>query len=71
MNVKVKGIKLLEDLRVSSLGVIVRLVEEKDTNTEIDPERIHFLLETNVFPKCLRCIHVGSELAKKVVSLQS
>lgn len=35
----------------------------EDSNT---PEIIHFLLDTEMFPLCLRCIEVGSELSKTV-----
>ncbi|KAL7585826.1 hypothetical protein Lser_V15G45666 [Lactuca serriola] len=50
------------ELRICSLAVIVRLVQVEDTNT---PEIIRFLLETQTLAICLRCIDVGSELAKK------
>ncbi|CAH1444787.1 unnamed protein product [Lactuca virosa] len=62
IDITVERIRHLEELRICSLGVIVRLVQVEDTNT---PEIIRFLLETQTFPICLRCIDVGSELAKK------
>ncbi|KAI3828047.1 hypothetical protein L1987_02141 [Smallanthus sonchifolius] len=59
------GIKHFDYLRLTSLGVIGALVKVEDNNT---PEVIHFLLETEVLPLCLRCIEVGSELAKTVAA---
>ncbi|XP_076893232.1 cell differentiation protein rcd1-like [Bidens hawaiensis] len=65
MNTTEKGIKQFDYLRLTSLGVIGALVKVEDNNT---PEIIHFLLETEVLPLCLRCIDVGSELAKTVAA---
>ncbi|KAL8209643.1 hypothetical protein R6Q57_006375 [Mikania cordata] len=63
LNTCEKGIKQLDYLRLISLGVMGALVKVDDANS---PEIIHFLLETEVVPLCLRCIEVGSELAKTV-----
>ncbi|KAI3497245.1 hypothetical protein L1887_39725 [Cichorium endivia] len=52
----------LEELRVESVGVLVRLLEEEETNT---PDIIHFLLETKALRYCLECIYNGDALAKK------
>ncbi|KAI3702568.1 hypothetical protein L6452_28311 [Arctium lappa] len=57
--------KHFDYLRLTSLGVIGALVKTEDSNSQ---EIIHFLLETQVFPLCLRCIEVGGELAKTVAT---
>nr|GMD36925.1 cell differentiation protein rcd1-like [Ipomoea batatas] len=58
--------KPLEFLRLTSLGVIGALVKIEDSNA---PEVVHFLLETEVFPLCLRCIDLGDELTQSVAAL--
>ncbi|KAD6454266.1 hypothetical protein E3N88_08972 [Mikania micrantha] len=63
LNTCEKGIKQLDYLRLTSLGVMGALVKVDDANS---PEIIHFLLETEVVPLCLRCIEMGGELAKTV-----
>ncbi|KAK1418179.1 hypothetical protein QVD17_27321 [Tagetes erecta] len=63
MNTTEKGVKHFDYLRLTSLGVIGALVKVEDTNS---PEIIHFLLESEMFPLCLRCVEVGTELAKTV-----
>ncbi|KAK9074061.1 hypothetical protein SSX86_006658 [Deinandra increscens subsp. villosa] len=65
MNTTENEIKHFDYLRLTSLGVIGALVKIEDADT---PEIIHFLLETEVLPLCLRCIEVGSELAKTVAA---
>ncbi|KAJ0111155.1 hypothetical protein Patl1_01973 [Pistacia atlantica] len=51
-----------EYLRLASLGVIGALVKSND------PEAINFLLETRIFPCCLVCMEVGTELSKTVAT---
>ncbi|KAJ0533081.1 putative transcription regulator Rcd1-like family [Helianthus annuus] len=76
LNTTEKAAKHFDYLRLTSLGVIGALVKHlenfdfaltqvEDTNT---PEIIHFLLDTEVLPLCLRCIEVGSDLAKTVAA---
>ncbi|GJW77377.1 cell differentiation protein RCD1-like protein [Tanacetum coccineum] len=65
MNTTVNRLKHFDYLRLTSLGVIGALVKVEDTNS---PQIIHFLLDTEVIPLCLRCIEVGSELAKTVAA---
>ncbi|CAH1444789.1 unnamed protein product [Lactuca virosa] len=65
MNTTEQRLKHFDYLRLTSLGVIGALVKVEDTNS---PEIIHFLLETEVIPLCLRCIEVGGELAKTVAA---
>ncbi|KAJ7981273.1 Cell differentiation, Rcd1-like protein [Quillaja saponaria] len=52
-----------EYLRISSLGVIGSLAKSEDV------EVIHFLIETQVFPHCLRCMEIGSAISKAVATL--
>ncbi|CAK7349001.1 unnamed protein product [Dovyalis caffra] len=54
-----------EFLRLTSLGVIGALAKVDDPNV------INFLLESEVFPCCLRCMEVGNELSKTVSALTS
>ncbi|KAM7492357.1 hypothetical protein LguiA_035278 [Lonicera macranthoides] len=54
-----------EYLRLTSLGVIGALVKVEDSNS---PQVIHFLLESEVLPLCLRCMDWGDELSKTVSS---
>ncbi|PWA36522.1 cell differentiation protein RCD1 [Artemisia annua] len=63
MNTTENRLKHFDYLRLTSLGVIGALVKVEDKNS---PQIIHFLLDTEVIPLCLRCIEVGSELAKTV-----
>ncbi|KAA8526526.1 hypothetical protein F0562_008271 [Nyssa sinensis] len=49
-----------EFLRLTSLGVIGALVKVDD------PQVIHFLLNTEILPLCLRCMELGNELSKTV-----
>ncbi|XP_021979650.1 cell differentiation protein rcd1 [Helianthus annuus] len=65
LNTTEKAAKHFDYLRLTSLGVIGALVKVEDANT---PEIIHFLLDTEVLPLCLRCIEVGSDLAKTVAA---
>ncbi|XP_071740318.1 cell differentiation protein rcd1-like [Rutidosis leptorrhynchoides] len=65
MNTTEKRTKHFDYLRLTSLGVIGALVKVEDDNS---PEIIHFLLESEVIPLCLRCMEVGSELAKTVAA---
>ncbi|KAM0891147.1 hypothetical protein ACQ4PT_026597 [Festuca glaucescens] len=51
-----------EYLRLTSLGVIGALVKVDDSKV------ISFLLETEIVPRCLRCMEVGSELSKTVAT---
>jgi len=51
-----------EYLRLTSLGVIGALVKMDDT------EVIHFLLQTEIIPLCLRIMETGSELSKTVAT---
>nr|GEW28578.1 cell differentiation protein RCD1-like [Tanacetum cinerariifolium] len=54
------------DMRMEIVkGVIGALVKVEDKNS---PQIIHFLLDTEVIPLCLRCIEVGSEPAKTVAA---
>ncbi|XP_057509214.1 cell differentiation protein rcd1-like isoform X2 [Actinidia eriantha] len=55
--------KPFEFLRLSSLAVIGALVKVDD-----DPQVVHFLLETEIFPLCLRCMDLGNVLSKKVAT---
>ncbi|KAK9285499.1 hypothetical protein L1049_024693 [Liquidambar formosana] len=54
--------KHYEYLRLTSLGVIGALVKVDD------PEIIYFLLKSEIFPYCLRCMEVGNELSKTVAT---
>ncbi|XP_002270523.1 uncharacterized protein LOC100267046 [Vitis vinifera] len=54
--------KPYEYLRLTSLGVIGALV--KVDNAEI----VHFLLQSEIVPLCLRCMEVGNELSKTVAT---
>lgn len=45
------------------VSVICKRVQVEDPNA---PEIVHFLLETEVFPLCLRCIDLGDELTQTV-----
>ncbi|GLT46664.1 hypothetical protein SLA2020_204070 [Shorea laevis] len=54
--------KPYEFVRLTSLGVIGALV--KTGNVEV----VHFLLSTQIFPHCLRCMEVGNELSKTVAT---
>ncbi|XP_059661094.1 cell differentiation protein rcd1-like [Cornus florida] len=54
--------KPFEFLRLTSLGVIGALVKVDD------PQVIHFLLETEIFPLCLRCMEWGDDLSKTVAT---
>ncbi|KAL4581351.1 hypothetical protein LXL04_017565 [Taraxacum kok-saghyz] len=65
MNTTEQRLKHFDYLRLTSLGVIGALVKVEDANS---PEIVHFLLETEVIPLCLRCIEVGGELAKTVAA---
>ncbi|KAI3497277.1 hypothetical protein L1887_39771 [Cichorium endivia] len=65
MNTTEQRLKHFDYLRLTSLGVIGALVKVEDTDT---PEIVHFLLETEAIPLCLRCIEVGGELAKTVAA---
>ena len=51
-----------EYLRLTSLGVIGALVKVDD------PEVVNFLLQTEIFPLCLRVMGAGSELSKTVAT---
>lgn len=51
-----------EYLRLTSLGVIGALVKVDDPNV------IHFLLQTEIIPLCLRIMETGSELSKTVAT---
>lgn len=51
-----------EYLRLTSLGVIGALVKVDD------PEVVNFLLQTEIFPMCLRVMGAGSELSKTVAT---
>ena len=51
-----------EYLRLTSLGVIGALVKVDD------PEVVNFLLQTEIFPLCLRVMGSGSELSKTVAT---
>lgn len=44
------------------MGVISALVKENDT------EVTHFLLKSEVFPYCLRCMEFGHDLSKAVAT---
>nr|GEV43029.1 hypothetical protein [Tanacetum cinerariifolium] len=65
MNTIENRLKHFDYLRLTSLGVIGALVKVEDKNS---PQIIHFLLDTEVIPLCLRCIEVGCELAKTVTA---
>ncbi|KAA8524719.1 hypothetical protein F0562_011142 [Nyssa sinensis] len=52
-----------ELLRINSLGVIDALIKDDD------PQVIHFLLESEIFPLCLRCMELGHETSKQVAAL--
>nr|XP_043630196.1 cell differentiation protein rcd1-like [Erigeron canadensis] len=65
MNTTESHVKHFDYLRLTSLGIIGALVKSEDTNS---PDIIHFLLETELFPLCLRCMEVGGELAKTVAA---
>lgn len=54
--------RAFEYLRLTSLGVIGALVKVDD------PEVVHFLLETEIIPLCLRIMETGSELSKTVAT---
>ncbi|XP_057953678.1 uncharacterized protein LOC131147987 isoform X2 [Malania oleifera] len=54
--------KHIEYLRLTSLGVVGALVKVDDA------EVIHFLLKSEIFPYCLRCMEVGKELSKTVAT---
>ncbi|TYI20152.1 hypothetical protein ES332_A07G216500v1 [Gossypium tomentosum] len=49
-----------ECLRITSLGVIGSLAKVQD------PEVIEYLLSTQIFPSCLRCMEVGKTLSRTV-----
>ncbi|PPD99764.1 hypothetical protein GOBAR_DD03236 [Gossypium barbadense] len=49
-----------ECLRITSLGVIGSLAKVED------PEVIEYLLSTQIFPSCLRCMEVGKTLSRTV-----
>lgn len=51
-----------EYLRLTSLGVIGALVKVDD------PDVVNFLLQTEIFPLCLRVMGAGSELSKTVAT---
>lgn len=51
-----------EYLRLTSLGVIGALVKVDD------PEVVNFLLQTEIFPMCLRVMGAGTELSKTVAT---
>eukprot|EP01035_Chromulina_nebulosa_P018096 gene18096-23746_t len=51
-----------EYLRLTSLGVIGALVKIDD------PDVVHFLLQTEIIPLCLRIMETGSELSKTVAT---
>ncbi|KAM1545148.1 hypothetical protein ACFX10_045526 [Malus domestica] len=51
-----------EYLRLSSLGVIGALVKDNDEETVL------FLLQTQIFYHCMRCIEVGTGLSKTVAT---
>uniref|UniRef100_A0A7S2V242 Cell differentiation protein rcd1 n=1 Tax=Fibrocapsa japonica TaxID=94617 RepID=A0A7S2V242_9STRA len=51
-----------EYLRLTSLGVIGALVKMDDSDV------IHFLLQTEIIPLCLRIMETGSELSKTVAT---
>jgi CCR4-NOT transcription complex subunit 9 len=51
-----------EYLRLTSLGVIGALVKMDDESV------IHFLLQTEIIPLCLRIMETGSELSKTVAT---
>jgi len=51
-----------EYLRLTSLGVIGALVKMDDADV------IHFLLQTEIIPLCLRIMETGSELSKTVAT---
>ncbi|KAG4192885.1 hypothetical protein ERO13_A07G185950v2 [Gossypium hirsutum] len=49
-----------ECLRITSLGMIGSLAKVQD------PEVIEYLLSTQIFPSCLRCMEVGKTLSRTV-----
>ncbi|XP_017646487.1 uncharacterized protein LOC108486770 [Gossypium arboreum] len=49
-----------ECLRITSLGVIGSLAKVED------PEVIEYLLSTQIFPSCLRCMELGKTLSRTV-----
>eukprot|EP01067_Filipodium_phascolosomae_P000413 Filipodium_phascolosomae@DN1325_c0_g1_i4.p1 len=51
-----------EYLRLTSLGVLGALVKADD------PEVVHFLLQTEIVPLCLRIMQVGTELSRTVAT---
>ncbi|XP_024178978.2 CCR4-NOT transcription complex subunit 9 [Rosa chinensis] len=54
-----------EYLRLSSLGALGALVKgHPPSRDEVDPEIIHFLLESQVFCHCIRCMEVGGVLSR-------
>ncbi|XP_059450784.1 cell differentiation protein rcd1-like [Corylus avellana] len=54
--------KPYEHLRLTSLGVLGAIVKSGDEDA------ILFLLESQIFPCCLRCMEVGQELSKTVAT---
>ncbi|KAL6143914.1 hypothetical protein ACLB2K_054609 [Fragaria x ananassa] len=58
-----------EYLRLSSLGAIGALVKSHPPNRdEVDPEIIHFLLESQILCLCIRCMEVGTVLSRTVAT---
>lgn len=53
-------------LRLTSLGAIAALVKNDDP---IVPKAVHYFLETEMFPMCLRCIELGDVLSQSVATL--
>ncbi|XP_050379907.1 uncharacterized protein LOC126797303 [Argentina anserina] len=58
-----------EYLRLSSLGAIGALLKGHPPNRdEVDPEIIHFLLESQILCFCIRCMEVGTVLSRTVAT---
>ncbi|VFQ89078.1 unnamed protein product [Cuscuta campestris] len=57
------GDKPLELMRLTSLGVFGALVKSEDGDGK---QIVHFLLKSEVFPMCLRCMDLGDELTQTV-----
>ncbi|CAI9294776.1 unnamed protein product [Lactuca saligna] len=65
LNTTEKQLVHYDYLRVNSLGVIGALLKEQCPKTD---EIVHYLLQSEMVPLCLRCMDVGSDLTKSVAA---
>ncbi|KAI3753375.1 hypothetical protein L2E82_25427 [Cichorium intybus] len=66
LNTTEKQLVQYDYLRLNSLGIIGALLKEECPQTA---EIVHYLLQCEMVPLCLRCMEMGSDLTKSVAAL--